>query len=506
MLGDPIRRRQAWPATILAVTTEPIPVVAGVAAVSHAAQRPHDAVDCAELLCTAATAAIDDSGAPGLAAQVGEVLVTRGLSKLEAGAGRIAAELGVPEATAVAYEPGVAQQTLINRAIQAVQAGSVRAVLVAGAEAKRSDDLARRAGIDGPARAPFAGPADQLIAPAGELVARPEIAVGAVAPVIQYAMIDSARRAAAGWSVDEHRDEIASLWAGFNAVARANPAAAFAAPMTAAEIREPSPGNRLLAFPYNKWHSTQWSVDQAAAFVVTSAEAADALGIDPERRVFPWAALESSHQLSLSRRARLHRWPAMALLGETAERHLGRGLRTLDHTELYSCFPAAVRVQQAELDLDMQRPATITGGMAFAGGPFNSFVLQSTAAMLQRLRAEPGSVGMVTGISGFLTKPGLSVYSTAPPPQGALIGDIASGAEKATGVAALAPDPDGEGLVAGYTVVPVDGEPLRVIAIVDLEDGRRAVASADDADIAAQAMRTELIGTRARVQAQSLML
>lgn len=480
-------------------------MLVGASALAETHESAGDARHSAELLVSAALAAIDDSGSPGLARLVDEVLVTRGLSMLADGAGRIAAALGAPAAAAVAYEPGIPQQTPINRAIRAVQSGAARAVLVAGAEAKRSDDLARRAGADRPQPEAFDGEADQLVAPTGEIVARAEIAAGAVSPVMQYAMIDNARRAAAGWSTDRHRDDIASLWAGFNVVARANPDAAFAAPMTAAEIRDPSPGNRLLAFPYNKWHSTQWSVDQAAAFVVTSTEIADELGIETERRVFPWVGLESSHQASLSRRAQLHRWPAMAVLGEAAERHIGRGLRTLEHAELYSCFPAAVRVQQAELGLDPQGPATITGGMAFAGGPFNSFVFQATAAMVQRLRAQPGAFGMVTAVSGFLTKPGLSVWSTVEPDRPLLVGDLAGQAAAATETVEVDPDASGEGVVASYTVVPVDGDPLRVIAIVDLDDGGRAVASADAPGLAAQGMLEELIGARVRVEAQSLL-
>ncbi len=487
------------------MSPESLPVVVGAATVTREPQQPDEAADCAELLCAAAAAAIDDSGAPGLAASVDEVLVTRGLARLDDGAGRIAAAIGAPGAATVAYEPGIPQQTPINRAIQAVRSGAARAVLVAGAEAKRSDDLARRAGIEAPPRSPFAGEADRLIAPEGEIVARAEVAAGAVSPVMQYAMIDSARRATLGLSLDAHRDDIASLWAGFNAVARHNPEAAFPAPLSAAQIREPSPANRLLAFPYNKWHSTQWSVDQAAAFVIVSTELADELGIDAERRVFPWVGLESSHQVSLSRRALLHRWPAMGVLGTAAERHLGRSLDSLEHSELYSCFPAAVRVQQAELGLDPQRPPTITGGMAFAGGPLNSFVFQATVAMIARLRAEPGSVGMVSAVSGFLTKPGLSVWSAAAPERPPLVADLRDEAAAATGTVDVDPDADGEGVIAACTVVPVDGEPLRVVAIVDLDDGCRAVAAADDGSLAAQAMREELIGARVGVKAQALL-
>ena len=47
---------------------------------------------------------------------------------------------------------------------------------------------------------------------------------------------------------------------------------------------------------------------------------------------------------------------------------------------MYSCL-AAVRVQQRELGLDRGGTSTLTGGMAFAGGPFNHFVLQSLGVL-----------------------------------------------------------------------------------------------------------------------------
>jgi acetyl-CoA C-acetyltransferase len=77
-----------------------------------------------------------------------------------------------------------------------------------------------------------------------------------------------------------------------------------------------------------------------------------------------------------------------------------------------------VRIQQRELGLPLDGVPTITGGEPFAGGPWNNFVLQATAAMLDRLRSDAGrgALGMVTTVSGFLHKPGLAVYSTDPGP------------------------------------------------------------------------------------------
>ena len=105
----------------------------------------------------------------------------------------------------------------------------------------------------------------------------------------------------------------------------------------------------------------------------------------------------------------------MGVLGRHAAARLGQPLRDIALAELYSCFPVAVRVQQRELDLNPAGTPTLTGGMAFAGGPFNHYVLLSTVTMGHRLRAVPGELGLVTTVSGMLSKPGLAVWGAAPP-------------------------------------------------------------------------------------------
>src|SRR5205085_3527435 len=136
-----------------------------------------------------------------------------------------------------------------------------------------------------------------------------------------------------------HQEDVATLYAAFDAVAGANPHAAFAGNRTAEFLRTPGAGNRPLAFPYNKWHSTQMNVDQAAALIFCSVDAARTAGIDPGRWLFPLVALESTNAVSLSRRMEMHRWPAMEILGRAAAHHLGHPLREISPVELYSCFP-----------------------------------------------------------------------------------------------------------------------------------------------------------------------
>ena len=83
-----------------------------------------------------------------------------------------------------------------------------------------------------------------------------------------------------------------------------------------------------------------------------SVETAARLGVPTDRWVFPLVGLESSHAVSLLRRAEPHTWPAMEVLGAAAAERIGRPLAEAEIIEVYSCFPAAVRVQQRALGLD----------------------------------------------------------------------------------------------------------------------------------------------------------
>ena len=57
---------------------------------------------------------------------------------------------------------------------------------------------------------------------------------------------------------------------------------------------------------------------------------------------------------------------------------------------------------------------TITGGMPFAGGPLNSFVLHSTIKLISKIREMNKGIGLVTGVSGMMTKQSYSLWSKNP--------------------------------------------------------------------------------------------
>jgi hypothetical protein len=59
----------------------------------------------------------------------------------------------------------------------------------------------------------------------------------------------------------------------------------------------------------------------------------------------------------------------------------------------------------------------------------------------------------------------------------------------------------GAGHVAGYTVLYESGVPVRTVAVVDRDDGRRSLAESVEPDLARRATEVELAGTRVRMAA-----
>lgn len=468
------------------------PVLVGVGTCS-------DDVEAVELMARATARAGDDAAAPSLLREAGRIVVPRGTWSYTDPARVVAERVGATRATTVLVDLGIPQQTPVNEAMTAIRDGELDVAVVVGAEAKAHA-----------ARTPGATDLDQHGAtpdvhqqPQGEIVSRAEINAKLWTPVQQYALMESALRAAEDVTPAQNRRDVAELWARFNKVARGNPDAAFPAPMTADDLATFGPGNRPLAFPYGKWHASQWTVDQGAALLLCAAEVAERHGVARDRWVFPRVGLDSSFALPLSTRRAMHRWPAMQVLGQAASARIGRPLASCEHAEVYSCFPVAVRVQQRELGLPLDGTPTITGGMTFAGGPFDNFVLQATAAMAQTLR-ERGGLGLVTTVSGLLTKPGLAVWAAEDDGEPALVADLARDAAAATERVDVLDAYDGDAIVAACTVTYDGEEPRELVAILDAPAGERVIAKSDDAALAARATEQELVGTTLGVAGNGL--
>ncbi len=99
----------------------------------------------------------------------------------------------------------------------------------------------------------------------------------------------------------------------------------------------------------------------------------------------------------------------------------------------------------------------MTGGLTFAGGPWNNYVGHAIATMTGRLRDDPGSVGLCSALGGYFSKHAVGLYSTEPPRAGfrhAKIVEVLHGSE----LRSLAETHDGE---ATFEVLHGDARPHR---------------------------------------------
>lgn len=477
------------------------PVLIGAGQVNQRSENPE--VEPVDLMVQAARAAAD----PRVLAAVDSIRVVNLLSWRYRDPGlllgqRIGAAEAVTEYTGIG---GNTPQSLVNQTCLDIQQGGTDLVLLAGGETWRTRMRLRASGI----RPDWTRQDESVPVPVGAgsdvpMSGPAEDRIGLVRPSFVYPMFEEALRIADGASIEDRQRRIGELWAQFAAVAAANPNAWVRENPTAAQISRPGPDNRMISWPYPKLMNSNNMVDQAAAVVLCSAEKADSLRIPRDRWVFPHAGTDSHDTYSIIERDELHRSPAIRIAGVRALELARVGLDDIDHVDVYSCFPSAVQVAARELGLavgDPARPLTVTGGLTFAGGPWNNYVMHSIATMADRLRENPGSLGLITANGGYLTKHSFGVYGTTPPSGGFLWADVQDAVDREPTRTALT-QWDGVGTVEAWTV-PHDreGNPEKAFLAVRTPDDCRTLAVITDADEAAAAVVGDIAGSKVVVHA-----
>jgi len=475
------------------------PVIVGVGVASQRLDEPYQAKEPFELMAEACVRAAEDAGSSALISEASSIRVPRGFWNYKNPGRLVAEEIGANNPRSILAELGISQQTLISNACRAVAAGDEDIAIVTGGEAKYRSLRAKITGVEINDRLDLGLSPDVTMEPSEALFDDLEAETGLFLPVRAFALMDNAMRRADGISIDHHRDQIAELWSNFARVASDNPHAWNKTAPTFEEIRTPGPDNRALAFPYSKLHSSNWNVDQAAALIICSAEKAKSLGLPRSNWVFAVAATESNHVVELSRRANPERSHGAAIGGARVLELAGLGVDEVKHLDLYSCFPAATRIFARELGIDFKRQLTVTGGMAFAGGPLNNYVLQSTARMSEILRQDPGSAGLVTTVSGLLNKQGFAVWSSDDPDADFQWQNVSSEVDAKNHSLDLVGHYRGSATVVSYTVLYDQGDPCQTIALCDTDDGRRTLIVDHDRSLACQATEQELCGSRVKI-------
>ena len=481
------------------------PVLIGAGQLSQRVDQGADVLEPVDLMVEALRRAEADAGVPGVLARADSVRAIAQLSWRYGDPGALVGERvgATPRQTVYTSMGGNYAQTVVNLTASDIQAGRADIVLVTGAEAWRSRTSSRSAGTDLAWTTQPEGTAPTLtLGDEHPLSAPGEIGRGVFMPVQVYPMFEIALRARAGRSPEAHRLHAASLWSRFSQVAATNPNAWIRQAYTPEQIATPTPDNRMIGYPYTKRMNSNNMVEQGAGLIMCSVAAAESLGVPRDRWVFPQAGADAHDHWFVSNRADLCSSPAMRLAGGRALELAGVGVDDLTHVDLYSCFPAAVQIAAAELGLDIERPLTVTGGMSFAGGPWNNYPMHAIATMAGLLRAEPGAFGLCTANGGYTTKHAFGVYATTPPAAGYRHEDLQAAVD-ATPSRSTADDHVGAVTVESYTVMhDRAGEPETGLFALLTAAGGRTWGSTHDRPTMDELIATEAVGRAADLDAE----
>ena len=477
------------------------PVLVGAAELEQRVDDVASSVEPLECMRRVAVAAAEDAGALSLLRASDAIYVPRGLWRYPNPGAWLGEAVGASRPqTGMGPISGSTVQRMLAHGAREIVAGRRDVVLLVGAECEHSKRRAKAEGIDLGWSEPAGPELDETFGDhtpdfgAFERRYRP-------APIHYFSLLENALRHYHGESLVEHRSRIGALWARFSQVASKNPHAWIRRAYAAEELVTPSDENRLIAYPYTKRMVANMVVDKAAALVLCSVEAAQRHGVPEDRWVYPHSATDVLATVPGPERGHLHSQPAIGLGGGRALALADRAPEAIDHVDLYSCFPSAVQIGAAELGFPLERDLTLTGGLTFGGGPFNSGVLHALATLVGRLREARETTGFVSAIGGYMSKHAFGVFAGIPAPRGFQYEDCTEAA------LALPSRPTREGFEGCATVeayaqraadqgVPEDG--VLVSALSD--DGTRVFGRSEDPELFAAVETEELCGRSVEIR------
>ena len=464
-------------------------VLVGIGEIKDRPADPALGLDPLALMATAARRAEADSGARLLHLVDAVEVVHQITWRYQDTARQFCARLGIEPRRAV-YHPGGGESPLrlLHDAALRIVSGESEIALICGGEARSTVQKARKASIElgwPPKVAEMEHPwrVEEMLSPMGR-------AHGVAQPTDIYPLYENATLHAWGITPASAQAESAELWSRYSVVAAANPYSWIQREVTAGDIAAISDANPLVAWPYPKLMVANPSVNQGAAVVMMSEAKAIELGIPSDLMVYFAGGAASKEPEDYLERDCYHASPSQKAVLEAA---LTLNEAPFDQLELYSCFPCVPKMARRTLGLSEQFEPTVTGGLTFFGGPFNSYMLHATCAMVRQLRSKHGN-GLLYGQGDFVTKHHAVVLSARPmTEQIALEYRVDSTADALRGRAPIVADEhSGEAWLETFTVIYGRGNTVeRGIVILRTPEGRRTMARVPASDTIAVARLTD---------------
>lgn len=382
---------------------------------------------------------------------------------------------------------GQTPQSLVNELAQAVADGEHRVALVMGADVTSTTRHFSRLPQAGRPdfREDVTGPEVDRGRGTHLVNTRHQVLHGMTNAPVQYALLEHARRHRLGLDRRTYARQMAELLAPLSEVAAAHPHAAARTVRSVEEVATTTADNRVVADPYRRLMVARDQVNQGAAVLLASVEAARALGVPPERWVFLHGHASLAEQTMLER-PELSRSPATVAAVQHALDGAGLGIEDVDAMDLYSCFPVAITTVTDGLGIDTSDPRrlTLTGGLPFFGGAGSNYSLHAVAEAVRRTRRDPASTVLVGANGGQLSKYAVGVYAARPRPW---VPDDSAAVQAALDAGPRVPwteVADGPAVVETFSLEPRrDGTRTAMLVCRDLAGRRFLAAAAADEEL-----------------------
>ena len=402
---------------------------------------------------------------------------------------------------------------LLEQAAARIWAGDSSVALIVGGEAQASLGALTKAGVDPLSLGWSSAPGGPYAFGPEDLGSVYQQASGLMMPTRVYPLFENRLQADLGLTPAEGAAWSAELYADLSKVAAAHASAWNREVLTPEQVAMDS---RMVCEPYRLAVNAMPHVDQAAAVVVTSLQAARDHGIPDDQIVYVWGGSGADDTVDPLARASFAASSAMAAALEACLDQAGATSSDLDLIDVYSCFPVVPKLAGLALGLPRGALLSVAGGHSSFGGPLNSYALHALATMVDRLRAAPGT-GLVHGNGGYLTYHHAMLLSSRQHP-GGYLGSPEPSWKPPVGPEMLTPEEAvGKRLTVETATVEHDraGGPRQAFVVARTADGARVAASSalDDtttpAALSLAALPTgarshigrevEIIGTEVRV-------
>ena len=455
------------------------PVVIGISSLQQ--KGKFDELDESLILMEkAAMQAVEDTNNQKIINYIDEIRVPKGFWSYRDPGRWIARNNGFnPNLKTYVTKIGVLQQNLINEACIKIQNDEIKASLIVGGESRYKKIKAILEDKEFIETKLLENP-DFYIKAEEDLYTSEEIEQLGLMAVGYYAIIETALRSMMNDDIDRHAERLSEMYENFSKIAAKRVDSWLEKPITKEVILKTSKENKMMSYPYNKLHCTSWNVNQSAAIIICSEKLADLLKIPNTNRVYPLISSENNHMISLQQRPKLYESYGLSLAAEVILKEAEKNDIKLDAYDLYSCFPSAVQMFSNALDIKKDEIQTLTGSMAFAGGPLNSYVLHSSVEMIKQIRNKIINNGLITGVSGMMTKQSFCIWSSNYK-EGFKHKDVTEDAAAIEKAIPISTQLSGVGRIIGFTFFN-EKDARKLVIYLDDEYGCRGIISSYNDD------------------------